>query len=110
MATQATTRRAAAAAEQPTLVRRPTSWYVLQVIRYAFLLLSTVILLGPLFLAFFGSFKTNAEVLAWPPTLLPAHWSLGNYVDVWNNVKQNQAPLLPRWLFNSAFLAAVHVV
>src|SRR5437899_1724649 len=93
--------------------RRPGSWYLIQVLRYAFLFLITAILLGPLVLAFLGSFKTNAEVLAWPPSFLPSHWDLlgqnSNYVQVWNNVKDQGQPLLPRWVFNSVFLAAVHV-
>jgi multiple sugar transport system permease protein len=91
--------------------KRPPSWYVIQVIRYTFLIFITIILLGPLVLAFLGSFKTNAEVLAWPPKFFPTQWYWQNYVDVWNNVKDtNGNSLLPRWIFNSVFLSAVHVI
>ena len=113
MATQATTARTPAVTGEATaeIEKRPTSWYVLQVLRYLFLALITVILLGPLVLSFLGSFKTNAEVLAWPPKFFPTEWRWENYVDVWNNVKTGSGqPLLPRWVFNSVFLAAVHVV
>lgn len=116
MATQSTTRVARGAIATAEAVkqvdRRPTSWYVLQVLRYFFLALMTVILLGPLVLAIFGSFKTNAEVLAWPPRILPSQWNLNNYVDAWNNVKDPATgdSLMPRWIFNSVFLAAINVV
>lgn len=113
MATEARTASSSAMAGASTaeIEKRPASWYLLQVLRYLFLALITVILLGPLILAFLGSFKTNAEVLAWPPRFFPTEWRWENYVDVWNNVKSAEGfPLLPRWIFNSVFLAAVHVV
>jgi ABC-type glycerol-3-phosphate transport system permease component len=112
MATQATAARGATITESAvSSERRPTSWYVIQVLRYLFLIFITIILLGPLVLAFLGSFKTNAEVLAWPPKFFPTQWWYQNYIDVWNNVKDESGhSLLPRWIFNSVFLAAVHVV
>ncbi len=115
MATQATTAQGAAAAASvgtATVEKRPTSWYVIQTLRYAFLILVTVILLGPLVLAILGSFKTNQEVLAWPPTFLPNTWHFDNYVDAWNNVKDPSSgnSLMPKWIFNSVFLAVVNVV
>lgn len=112
MAAEARAAGPAVLSEQMTgeIEKRPVSWYVLQVLRYFFLFLMTVILLGPLVLAFLGSFKTNIEVLAWPPVLLPSVWRPDNYAYVWQNIPTPSAPLLPRWIFNSAFLAAAHVV
>ena len=112
MATQVTARETVSAgAPAAELEKRPATWYVLQVLRYLFLILITIILLGPLVLAFFGSFKTTSEVLAWPPKLLPTTWAWSNYVDVWNNVKdENGNSLLPRWVFNSVLLSVVHVI
>jgi multiple sugar transport system permease protein len=112
MATEATTARGAAVAGEVSgeIEKRPLSWYILQVLRYAFLIVMTIILLGPLVLAFLGSFKTNLEVLAWPPTLFPQAWRIENYTYVWNNIPNPSEPLMPRWIFNSAFLAAAHVI
>jgi ABC-type glycerol-3-phosphate transport system permease component len=83
---------------------------VIQVLRYLFLILITIILLGPLVLAFLGSFKTNLEVLAWPPILFPSEWRFSNYAYVAQNIPTPSEPLMPRWIFNSAFLAAAHVI
>jgi ABC-type glycerol-3-phosphate transport system permease component len=113
MATQATTVRGVEVAQEVTTSpeRKPWTWYLLQVVRYVLLAVITVILLGPLILALLGSFKTNAEVTAWPPQVFPSEWIWQNYVDVWNNYKDtNGNPLLPRWIFNSVFLAVVHVI
>jgi ABC-type glycerol-3-phosphate transport system permease component len=113
MATQATTARGAVAPAETVgkAEQRPFTWYLAQVLRYFFLILMTVILLGPLVLAIFGSFKTNAEVLAWPPKVLPSTWNLDNFVGAWNNVRDSSGnSLMPRWIFNSIFLSAIHVV
>ena len=114
MATRTTTAPGAIPAEAVKKVveeKRPPSWYIAQVLRYVLVIFFTVILLAPLVLAFLGSFKTNKEVLAWPPVFFPTDWRWQNYVEVWNNVKSASGfPLLPRWIFNSVFLAAVHVV
>lgn len=114
MATQATTAQEAGLAGRAVAEeeRKPTSWYVKAALRYLVIIFLTIILLGPLILAFLGSFKTASEVLAWPPTFWPKTWNLNSYIDVWNNVKENGtgASLLPRWIFNSVFLATVHVI
>ncbi len=84
---------------------------ILGIVRYFLLALMTVILLGPFILALLGSFKTGAEVLAWPPTLLPTQWHAENYSLVWNQITdQNGNSLFPQWLINSVFLAGTHVV
>lgn len=62
--------------------RRPVSHYVSQVIRYTVLCIIGLILFTPFILAFLGSFKSNAEIVAWPPTLLPAQWRLENWGEL----------------------------
>ncbi len=62
--------------------RRPVSFYVSRVIRYTVLCVIGLILFTPFILAFLGSFKSNAEIVAWPPTLLPAKWRLENWVEL----------------------------
>jgi ABC-type glycerol-3-phosphate transport system permease component len=111
MATEARTAQGTVAAGSAAgTLRRPATWYILQVLRYLFLILMTIILLGPLVLAFLGSFKTNLEVLAWPPVFFPSEWRFDNYLYVLQNIPTPRDPLMPRWIFNSVFLAAVHVV
>lgn len=110
MATQATTVARPVVEEVAAVEGRPPSWYVIQVLRYLLVILITIILLGPLVLAFLGSFKTNLEVLAWPPVLFPSEWRLSNYAYVVQNIPTPSEPLMPRWVFNSAFLAAAHVI
>ena len=62
--------------------RRPMSFYVSQVTRYTVLCIIGLILFTPFILAFLGSFKSNAEIVAWPPTLLPTQWRLENWVKL----------------------------
>jgi ABC-type glycerol-3-phosphate transport system permease component len=52
------------------------------VIRYAVLSVIGLILFTPFILAFLGSFKSNAEIVAWPPTLLPSRWRFENWVEL----------------------------
>lgn len=59
--------------EQQARIRR---WIGL-VIRYGALSFVSIVFISPFVLAFFGAFKTNREVLAYPPTLAPNAWSDG---------------------------------
>jgi len=62
--------------------KRPIGTYVKQAIRYAVLCVIGLILFTPFILAFLGSFKSNAEIVAWPPTLLPAVWRPENWTEL----------------------------
>src|SRR3990172_3868592 len=44
-------------------------------VRYGLLLMVSLIFMLPFALAFFGGFKTNREVLGYPPTVVPAAWA-----------------------------------
>lgn len=52
--------------------------------RYAAMLFIGLILFGPFILAFLGSFKTNAEITAFPPTFFPAEWQWQNWPRLFN--------------------------
>src|SRR4051794_17350691 len=109
MATTTTTQRAGTAvpASGVSDVRKEPGYYVITTIRYAALILMTIIFLGPFIMALFGSFKTTGEVLAWPPTLLPQNWRPENYADVWNVLPDpNGNSYFPRWILNSFILSA----
>jgi len=83
---------------------RPASYYVKWTVRYAILILIGIIMFSPFILAMLGTFKTDAEITAYPPKLLPANWLWQNWVAVWNT-DLGQGGTFPRWLFNTAFLA-----
>jgi multiple sugar transport system permease protein len=81
------------------------------VVRYTLLTLLALLAFAPFILSFLGTFKTNAELAAFPPTILPQAWRLDNWVRVWNfTLPTVQGPVLPRWLFNSAWLAIANVL
>ena len=89
---------------QSTNVPRPASYYVKMTLRYILLIAIGIIMLAPFILAMLGTFKTDVEITAFPPKLLPATWLWENWVKVWNT-DIGQGGTFPRWLFNTAFLA-----
>jgi multiple sugar transport system permease protein len=80
------------------------------VLRYAFLILISIVAFLPFVLSFLGTFKTNAELTAFPPTIFPEQWSFTNWVRVWNFSLPTVQNVVPRWIFNSSWLALVNVV
>jgi multiple sugar transport system permease protein len=90
---------------------RPASAYLGITIRYVLLALLSLFAFTPFILSFLGTFKTAAEVNAFPPQILPEQWRFDNWVRVWNfTIPSVQGRLLPLWLFNSAWLALVNVL
>lgn len=79
---------------------------VRQSLRYLFIGAVALILFVPFILAFFGTFKTNAEITAWPPKILPAAWLWKNWVVTWNT-NLGSGGTFPRWLFNTAFISII---
>ena len=51
---------------------------------YVVLLAVGLILFTPFILAFLGTFKTNAEIIAWPPRFFPAEWRVENWPELLN--------------------------
>jgi ABC-type glycerol-3-phosphate transport system permease component len=64
----------------------------------------TISALGPFIISFFSSFKTFQDVLAFPPTLFPPHWTLANYAEVLGT------GTFPLWILNSVIVAVAVVV
>lgn len=89
--------------------RRPVSWYRDRLVRYGLLVVFSTLLLGPFILAFLGSFKTDREILAFPPSILPMEWRWENWLRVWET-EPSPGATFQRWLFNSAFLAVAHAI
>ena len=55
-----------------------------RVVIYALLITVGLVLFMPFILAFLGSFKTDSEIIAWPPTFLPTTWQVQNWPELWN--------------------------
>lgn len=65
---------------------------VVTALRYLLLSAVGLIVFAPFILSFLGSFKTNAEIIAFPPTLFPAEWQVSN----WPRLFQTDLGGLPR--------------
>src|SRR4051794_16332633 len=90
---------------------RPPSFYIGATVRYALLTILALIAFAPFILSFLGTFKTNAELTTFPPKILPEVWRLDNWERVWNfTLPTVQGRVLPRWLFNSTWLAVANVL
>jgi multiple sugar transport system permease protein len=75
-----------------------------RVVLYLLALIAFVILAGPLLWMLSGSLKTQGEVLANPPSLLPSELQWGNYSRVFEQVP------FGRYLLNSLLVATVVTV
>jgi multiple sugar transport system permease protein len=100
----AVTSRAAGSAPTQEREGKPFGFYLGLVLRYTLLILIGAVLFAPFVLAAFGSFKTSAEIISYPPRILPNNWLTQNWERVWNT-DFGQGATFPRWLFNTAFLS-----
>jgi ABC-type glycerol-3-phosphate transport system permease component len=69
------------------------------IILYVFLLIFTVTSVGPLIFSFVSSFKTPAEILAFPPSLIPHPFTIANYQQILSS------SLFLRWILNALIYA-----
>lgn len=88
---------------------KPGSYYVGTFLRYVLLSLIGLVLFMPFILAALGTFKTDAEIIAFPPKLFPQQWLVENWGRVWNTDLGNGGTF-PRWLLNTAFLSVTVAV
>src|SRR5215211_8937135 len=81
------------------------------IIRYALITLLAILVFMPFILSFLGTFKTNPEVTAYPPTLLPREWHFENWLQTWSiQVSGAGNYVFARWFFNSFWLAVLNMV
>jgi multiple sugar transport system permease protein len=73
---------------------------------YIFLLILTAAVGFPLLLLVGESFMHSNEIIRWPPIVIPSDPTLENYTKLFSQ----QDLALPRWLFNSVFVAATYTV
>lgn len=88
---------------------RPLRVYITQFLRFLLMCLIGLVLFTPFILATLGTFKTDAEIIAYPPQLFPRDWLVENWARVWNT-DLGEGGTFPRWLFNTAFLAVTVAV
>src|SRR5260370_33852120 len=69
------------------------------VVRYALYIVITLFMFTPFVMTVLSSFKTAAEVIAFPPTFLPSVWHPENYLHVLTPING-----FPRMVFNSFFI------
>lgn len=74
------------------------------VVRYILYGVITLFLFIPFAMTVLSSFKTSAEVIAFPPTLLPSVWHPENYLRVFTETQN-----FPRQVFNGFFVTLVIV-
>ncbi len=53
---------------------------------FAFLALFALLIVFPFVWMLFTSLKPEADIAQYPPRLLPAVWTLDNYINVWNRI------------------------
>lgn len=104
----------AVTAERRTVVAtepaRPTSETIILVLRYTLITALAIVFFMPFILSFVGTFKTNREVVSFPPAFFPNEWLWKNWVDTWSVEISGAGPnVFARWFFNSFWLAIVNM-
>jgi multiple sugar transport system permease protein len=74
------------------------------VLRYVLLAFIGLVALAPFILAFMGTFKTDAEIISYPPKFLPENWLFSNWARTWGT-DFGEGATFPRWLANTAVVA-----
>lgn len=82
-------------------VRRP-ALTPLQTALYTILILYGVFSLAPFVFSLISSFKTYADILTWPPSIIPAHgFTMASYDTIFNGI----GTVFPRYILNSLVYA-----
>ena len=75
----------AATPNEPTMIqsnkpkKSPLPGYIITGLRYTILTAVALLVFLPFILAFLGTFKTNVEIIAFPPTFFPEEWLFENW-------------------------------
>ena len=67
-------------------LREEKNWkyYVSNILRYAVLILASLIIIAPMLVVLLGAFKTNEELLTTGPLTLPENWlNFDNFIKAW---------------------------
>lgn len=83
--------------------KRKAGWWVSRGVCLAVIAVVLIVTLFPLYWIIMTSFKTYEESISFPPTLLPAQWSLTGYQEILS------VPQMTRSFFNTVIYAVVGV-
>ena len=86
--------------------QKPLSYTIGRILRYLVLIGIGLILITPFILTAIGTFKTDGEIISFPPKFFPAIWHVENWAKVWTTDIGNGGTF-PRWLFNTAYLSVI---
>ena len=95
-----------------TATRSQSPMHMLSVaLRYILITALAIFVFMPFILSFLGTFKSNPEVTAYPPTFLPREWHPENWPNTWSVEISGAGPnIFARWFLNSFVLALVNMV
>jgi multiple sugar transport system permease protein len=80
-------------------------------LRYILITLVAIIVFMPFILSFLGTFKSNREIVAYPPSFLPQEWHPENWPNTWNvEISGAGQYIFARWFFNSFWIAVVNMI
>ncbi len=71
------------------------------IVIFLFLCFLAILVLLPVSWMTLSAFKTEKEIISWPPTFWPLHWTLQNFADVQARID------IVRYIMNSAIYAGV---
>ncbi len=71
------------------------------IVIFLFLCFLAILVLLPVSWMTLSAFKTEKEIISWPPTFWPMHWTLQNFADVQARID------IVRYIMNSAIYAGV---
>ena len=75
-----------------------------QILVYLGLSVISFIMVAPFLYLVLSSLKTNEEMLAYPPVLIPTVWAWSNYIDTW------QHGAFDRYFLNSLYVSGVRTL
>lgn len=59
---------------------------VFTVLKYLFLVFILLMVLFPFLWLTLSSFKMQKDIIRWPPTIFPKHWTISNFIKVWDRI------------------------
>ena len=89
--------------------KNPLTGYIITGLRYVILTAVALLVFLPFILAFLGTFKTNVEIIAFPPTFFPQEWLVENWpalfaTDLGGTVRQEGVTSIGLTMGSFAFM------
>ena len=81
----------------PARLNRPAGRRIYWTLVILVVVVATVAFIGPFYWMVTGGLKTGHEIAQIPPTLVPEHPDVGNYVDAWTGIGLGQLLLNTVW-------------